>query len=658
MKSGITEIRVPHRDALRYALRATARGALLVSTCILASCFPSPVVVAPAPADTSERPTALPPIPLVEGPLQPMVRYPGAGSLVQARDSTFLFGTVGNGRATLTINGHAVPVAPNGAYLAYLPVPPAPAPQYDLVAVVGADTVRVSHPIRVLPPPLVLSDTGPLVIDEGSVAPRTQFWLPDDETIRVSVRAPSNVTARVRTVDGASIPLTRAIERQPRATIVADSIRLARDGSGGGVTWQADVPARAFRAPPLPAARARDTVRATRLVVSRGRDTIRIPLAVRDSAAVSGLVILGGDTLASPVSDTDRVVAGRPIPGGTTKWLLLPGTVVEATGRMGSMIRVRLDAMLDVWVEEVLVSPLAAGVARPRRTASNPRVVPAEDWVDLIIPVSERPPYYIEPHERSLILTLYGTQGNSEHLRYLANDTTIRVIHWEQVSSDRVRYTLHLSHAPFGHLVFWDRGALIVRVRKQPSIRRVAPLEGLRIVVDAGHPPAGATGVTGLYEAVPALAIAQHLKSMLEMRGATVIMTRTTDEPLALGDRPIIARRANGHAFVSIHLNAFPDGVNPFVSHGTGTYFYHIHSEPLARAIQKGMVRRMGLPDLGRYHESFAVARNPYMPAVLAEGAFLMFPDQENALKTAEFQRAYARGIVDGLEEYFRSIAQ
>jgi N-acetylmuramoyl-L-alanine amidase len=322
------------------------------------------------------------------------------------------------------------------------------------------------------------------------------------------------------------------------------------------------------------------------------------------------------------------------------------------------MIRVKLDSALDVWVDEVLVRQLPPGIARPRRVAGNPRVVPGEDWVDLIIPVGERPAYYVEPRDRSLELTLYGTQGNSEHLRYFANDTTIRVIHWEQVSSDRVRYSIHLSQAPFGHLAFWDRGAFVLRVRKQPRIRRIAPLEGLRIVVDAGHPPAGATGVTGLYEAVPALAIAQHLKTMLETRGATVIMTRTTDEPLALGDRPIIARRANAHAFVSIHLNAFGDGVNPFVSHGTGTYFYHIHSEPLARAIQKGMVHRMGLPDLGRYHESFAVARNPYMPSVLTEGAFLMFPDQENALRTVEFQRAYARGILDGLEEYFRSIAQ
>jgi N-acetylmuramoyl-L-alanine amidase len=415
------------------------------------------------------------------------------------------------------------------------------------------------------------------------------------------------------------------------------------------------VPGRFFRAAAPPVIRGRDTVRGPELMAARGRDTVRLTLTTRDSIPTLGFAIIGTDSLA--ISDTDRVVAGRPIPGGTTKWLIMRGTVLETTGRVGNVMRMRLDPDLEIWVDTGVTRMLPADIARPRRTAGNARVVPAADWVDFIVPTGERPAYYVEPKERSVILTLYGTQANTEHLRYLANDTTIQVVHWEQVGSDRVRYTLHLSHAPFGHLAFWDRGAFVLRIRRQPRVDPRFPLRGLRIVVDAGHPPAGATGPTGLYEAVPTLAIARHLREMLEERGATVIMTRTSDQPLALGERSIIARRANGHAFVSIHLNAFPDGVNPFVSHGTGTYFYHIHSEPLARAIQKSLVRRLGLPDLGRYHESFSVTRGPYMPAVLTEGAFLMFPDQENALKTDEFQRAYARGILEGLEEYFRSLA-
>jgi N-acetylmuramoyl-L-alanine amidase len=33
-----------------------------------------------------------------------------------------------------------------------------------------------------------------------------------------------------------------------------------------------------------------------------------------------------------------------------------------------------------------------------------------------------------------------------------------------------------------------------------------------------------------------------------------------------------------------------------------------------------------------------------------------MLPDQEAALRTPEFQDRYARGVADGLEQYFRSL--
>jgi N-acetylmuramoyl-L-alanine amidase len=45
------------------------------------------------------------------------------------------------------------------------------------------------------------------------------------------------------------------------------------------------------------------------------------------------------------------------------------------------------------------------------------------------------------------------------------------------------------------------------------------------------------------------------------------------------------------------------------------------------------------------------------MPSVLIEGAFIIMPDQEAALRTPEYQAKYAQGVVNGLEAYFRSLA-
>jgi hypothetical protein len=46
------------------------------------------------------------------------------------------------------------------------------------------------------------------------------------------------------------------------------------------------------------------------------------------------------------------------------------------------------------------------------------------------------------------------------------------------------------------------------------------------------------------------------------------------------------------------------------------------------------------------------------MPAVLCEGAFVIIPAQEAALRTPEFQARYAQGVADGLAAYFKGLAE
>ena len=256
----------------------------------------------------------------------------------------------------------------------------------------------------------------------------------------------------------------------------------------------------------------------------------------------------------------------------------------------------------------------------------------------------------------TLVAILYGVQANTDIINYIGGDSLVRRVRWYQETSDRARFEIDLSRAPYGYLPMWNRGAFTLRVRRPPAVDAARPLHGLTIVVNAGHPPAGSTGPTGLYEPVPTLAISQRLKTILAGRGARVVMTRTTAEPLALTIRPVLARRAGAHAFVSIHLNALPDGVNPFTAHGTGSYYFHPSSEPLAREVQRGMVRRMGLRDLGIFYDNLSDLRHPWMPSVLCEGAFIMIPEQEAAVRVPEFQERYALGVADGLEAYFRGL--
>src|SRR5450432_133982 len=144
------------------------RSSLVGVSVLLAACATatSPTTApSPAPATSVERPSTLPPIPLVTGVLKPAVIYPVANSLVESRDSNFIFGSVGNGHAQLWINGAPVTVAPNGAFLAWLPVPAVDSPRYEIVAVAGADTARLEHPVHLKPPVVKLATDGVLAYD-------------------------------------------------------------------------------------------------------------------------------------------------------------------------------------------------------------------------------------------------------------------------------------------------------------------------------------------------------------------------------------------------------------------------------------------------------------------------------------------------------------
>jgi len=288
------------------------------------------------------------------------------------------------------------------------------------------------------------------------------------------------------------------------------------------------------------------------------------------------------------------------------------------------------------------------------------RVVPAAEWLDIVIPMTgPPPPYLVEETDRSISLLVYGVAGAPviSTMPEPADEYVNSIVSTPE--STRVRYAINVNRTPYGYLALWQDGALTFRVRRPPRIAdSAAPLRGLTITVDPGHPPAGATGPTGFYEGDAVLQIGFRVRQLLTERGVNVVMTRTTSDPVELGLRPIISRRANAHAFVSIHLNAFPDGVNPFVNNGSLTLYFWPHSIPLGMATQAALLGELGLRDNGTKFQNIAVARGTWMPSILTEGAFIIMPDQEAAMRTPTYQESYATAIVRGLESYFASLAR
>ena len=116
---------------VRTTPTAVARTTPLAAVLLASACGAPPAATTPAPQPIVESRGplhgTLPEIPARGTPVPPTsepitVRYPPRDAAV-ATDSTFVFGQLDDPSAVLTINGATVPVEPNGAFLAYLPVP-------------------------------------------------------------------------------------------------------------------------------------------------------------------------------------------------------------------------------------------------------------------------------------------------------------------------------------------------------------------------------------------------------------------------------------------------------------------------------------------------------------------------------------------------------
>ncbi len=226
------------------------------------------------------------------------------------------------------------------------------------------------------------------------------------------------------------------------------------------------------------------------------------------------------------------------------------------------------------------------------------------------------------------------------------------------------------------------------------------------VVVDAGHggPDRGMHGPWGcrddrcLHEADVTLAVAGDVADALRARGVRVVMTRTTDTLIALGDRGRIANRAKGDLFLSVHVNAAnPHWKDPGAARGFETYFLseaktederrvaqmenesvrfetdaeapkgddlsfllndmaqneHLReSNELADLVQQGLRRIHPGPSRGVKQAGFRVLVTAFMPAVLIEIGFGTNAADARWMTDADARTRLAATIADAAVEY------
>jgi N-acetylmuramoyl-L-alanine amidase len=238
-------------------------------------------------------------------------------------------------------------------------------------------------------------------------------------------------------------------------------------------------------------------------------------------------------------------------------------------------------------------------------------------------------------------------------------------------------------------------------VSESPAPKR-APIQrgGLhavkRIVLDPGHggKDPGTVGGRGTEEKTLNLAFAMTLADILRAQyGYEVLLTRTDDTFIPLGQRPRIANKWNADLFISLHCNASLSAQ----LHGFEVYFLSekasdAHADAVARtenaplaleegggqvpsqlqALLRSLVKNANINDAsllgslvdrqvnkdlktksrGVQQAAFYVLRGAEMPAVLVETGFLSNTKEEKLLQNPNFRRQIMEGVANAVATY------
>lgn len=171
------------------------------------------------------------------------------------------------------------------------------------------------------------------------------------------------------------------------------------------------------------------------------------------------------------------------------------------------------------------------------------------------------------------------------------------------------------------------------------------------VCIDAGHggKDSGAVGPGGVMEKNVALIVAHLLKAAL-IGTVNVVMTRTDDSFVELGERAAFANEKGADLFLSIHCNSAERparGIETFIHRNTAVGF------PLGESLQDAMMAEFpDHVDRGLKRSEFAVLRLTKMPAALVELEFIHVASGEAHLSDPKVQVRCAKALARGVRKF------
>jgi N-acetylmuramoyl-L-alanine amidase len=177
------------------------------------------------------------------------------------------------------------------------------------------------------------------------------------------------------------------------------------------------------------------------------------------------------------------------------------------------------------------------------------------------------------------------------------------------------------------------------------------------VVIDAGHGGKDSGGISGrraqafLREKDMTLDTAKRVRAVLGRGGLRTVMVRDDDHFVELDDRVAFAnRQGRGSILVSIHYDAVGDS-RP---NGAKTFFWRADSHGLATRIQAHLLAKTGETNIGVVRRRLRLTRNPDIPCVLCECAYLTNPAEATKVANEKYRQRIAEGIAEGILEQHR----
>lgn len=292
---------------------------------------------------------------------------------------------------------------------------------------------------------------------------------------------------------------------------------------------------------------------------------------------------------------------------------------------------------------------------QPYYLTSSWRVWGDENYDYVSIGLTEKLPYksiqQIDPAK--IVVDIFGATSNTNWVTQLKTVKEIKNVWYEQIEDDVFRIYIELKHQQhWGYFIYYNKNALQIRVKRQPS--RLKP-QKLSVAIDAGHggSNSGATGVTSnINEKEYTLKIAQQVGKYLKRKKVKVFMTREEDKDISMIDRTLMLRQQDPNILISIHLNSSGnENIN-----GASTYYRYIGFRPLSEKILTRMLE-LQLNNFGNVGGfNFSLSGPTEYPNCLVEVAFLSNKEDEQRILDPSFHKAVAKKIYKGIKDWLKSV--